>query len=158
MDPSRIHCLSEPWVLDRDEEAQRRLSADVQAEKPDEFHCLLRQRPSCSEQSFKTPEGNLSLEFFPPSSPSLFHFLRLKQNVLYEKSSVQHGVQLVGQVVKHVADVVQDRPRSLHSVRSTAERHDTQSISIHWNPESQILYWFVGEEGSLGTDLRNWTL
>lgn len=40
MDPSRIHCLSEPWVLDRDEEAQRRLSADVQAEKPDEFRSV----------------------------------------------------------------------------------------------------------------------
>lgn len=35
---------------------------------------------------------------------------------VYEKSSVQHGVQLVGQVVKHVADVVQNGPCRLHCV------------------------------------------
>lgn len=60
---------------------------------------------------------------FPVSSLSLLHFLRLKVNIyIYLNSLVQHGIQLVGQVVKHVADVIQDGPCRLHCVWFTKKK------------------------------------
>lgn len=45
----------------------------------------------------------------------------------YFFSSVQHGVQLVGQVIKHVTDVVQDGPGRSDRVGAAAENKRTHS-------------------------------
>lgn len=42
------------------------------------------------------------------------------------QSSVQHGVQLVGQVIEHVTDVVQDGPGRSDRVGAAAENETTQ--------------------------------